>query len=181
MTNPDLVHAIRGGIVESFHRGAVAIVDADGAVVQSLGDVDRPIFARSACKVLQALPLVESGAADTFGLTDQELALACASHGGDERHAATAASMLAKAGLDETVLECGAHWPSNDAAMKALARAGREPGALHNNCSGKHSGFVCVGCMLARAQGRDKGSRLLVAPRRWNSGVGRAYSNVALG
>jgi L-asparaginase II len=155
MTNPDLVHAIRGGIVESFHRGAVAIVDADGAVVQSLGDVDRPIFARSACKVLQALPLVESGAADTFGLTEQELALACASHGGDERHAATAASMLAKAGLDESVLECGAHWPSNDAAMKALARAGREPGALHNNCSGKHSGFVCVGCMLARAQGRD--------------------------
>jgi len=155
MTNPDLVHAIRGGIVESFHRGAVAIVDADGAVVQSLGDVDRPIFARSACKVLQALPLVESGAADAFGLTDPELALACASHGGDERHAATAASMLAKAGLDETVLECGAHWPSNDAAMKALARSGREPGALHNNCSGKHSGFVCVGCMLARAQGRD--------------------------
>ncbi len=157
MSNPDLVHAMRGGIVESFHRGALAIVDADGALVQSLGDVDRPIFPRSACKVLQALPLVESGAADAFGLTDEELALACASHGGEPRHVATAAGMLAKAGLDETVLECGVHWPSFDGALKNLAREGRDPSALHNNCSGKHAGFVCVGCMLARAQGREPG------------------------
>ena len=155
MVNPDLVHALRGGIVESFHRGALAIVDGDGAVVLALGDVARPIFARSACKVLQALPLVESGAADAFGLTDEELALACASHGGEPRHVATAAAMLAKAGLDETALECGAHWPSADGATKALARAGLEPGALHNNCSGKHAGFVCVGCLMAQAQGRD--------------------------
>ena len=154
-TNPDLVHALRGGIVESFHRGALAIVDAQGGLVQSLGDIDRPIFARSACKVLQALPLVDGGAADSLGLTNEELALACASHGGEARHVATAASMLNKAGLDESALECGAHWPSNDAAMKALAREAREPGALHNNCSGKHSGFVCVGCLMARAQGKD--------------------------
>ncbi len=155
MVNPDLVHALRGGIVESFHRGALAIVDGDGAVVLALGDVQRPIFARSACKVLQALPLVESGAADAFGLTDEELALACASHGGEPRHVAAAAAMLAKAGLDESALECGAHWPSADGATKALARAGLEPGALHNNCSGKHAGFVCVGCLMAQAQGRD--------------------------
>jgi L-asparaginase II len=88
---PDLVHALRGGITESIHRGAIAIVDADGALVQSLGEVDRPIFPRSACKVLQALPLVASGAADAFGLSDEELALACASHGGDARHVAAAA------------------------------------------------------------------------------------------
>ena len=153
--NPDLVHALRGGIVESFHRGALAIVDADGTLVRSLGDIDRPIFPRSACKVLQALPLVASGAAEAFGLNDAELALACASHGGEPGHTATAASMLAKAGLDVTALECGAHWPYADSAIKALAAAGQSPSALHNNCSGKHSGFVCVGCLMARAAGRE--------------------------
>ena len=153
--HPDLVHALRGGNVESLHLGSIAIVDADGALVQSLGDVDRPIFPRSACKVLQALPLVASGTADALGLSDEELALACASHGGEPRHVATAAAMLAKAGLDASALECGAHWPSFDGALKALAREGGTPGALHNNCSGKHSGFVCVGCLMARAAGRE--------------------------
>ena len=81
-TNPVLVEALRGGIVESFHRGALAIVDADGTVHTALGDIDRPIFPRSAVKVLQALPLVACGAAEQLGLTDEELALACASHGG---------------------------------------------------------------------------------------------------
>lgn len=155
MSHPDLVHVLRGGVVESLHRGALAIVDGDGALVTSMGDIDRPVFPRSACKVLQALPLVESGAADAFGLSDDELALACASHGGEPRHTATAAAMLAKAGLDESALECGSHWPLFDGALKALARSGGAPGALHNNCSGKHSGFICVGCLLARAQGRD--------------------------
>ena len=148
MSNPDLVHAMRGGIVESFHRGAFAIVDADGALVHAVGDVERPIFPRSACKVLQALPLVASGAADAFGLTDEELALACASHQGEPGHVATAASMLAKAGLDATVLECGAHWPYQENAARELARRGESPSALHNNCSGKHAGFVCLGCTL---------------------------------
>jgi L-asparaginase II len=149
LTDPILVEALRGGAVESFHRGAVAVVDADGAVHTALGDIERPIFPRSAVKLLQALPLVESGAADTLGLNDMELALACASHGGEPLHADTAAAMLAKAGLDAAVLECGAHWPYNDAALKALAAAGERPSALHNNCSGKHAGFVCLGCTLA--------------------------------
>jgi L-asparaginase II len=105
-------------------------------------------------KVLQALPLVESGAADRFGLNDEELALACASHGGEARHAQTAAGMLAKAGLDAAALECGTHWPYHDGAVKAMAAAGERPSALHNNCSGKHSGFVCLGCMLAGGQDR---------------------------
>lgn len=153
--NPVLVEALRGGIVESFHRGALAIVDAEGVLVQSIGDIDRPVFPRSACKVLQALPLVASGAADAFGLTDEELALACASHQGEPGHVATAASMLAKAGLDERALECGTHWPYADAALKAMAAAGAGPTALNNNCSGKHAGFVCVGCLLARQAGRD--------------------------
>ncbi len=154
-SNPDLVHALRGGIVESSHRGAIAIVDGDGALVAALGDIHRPVFPRSACKLLQALPLVAGGADQALGLTDAELALACASHGGEPGHTVTAARMLAKAGLDVTALECGAHWPSNDAAMKALARLTDNPGALHNNCSGKHAGFICLGCLLARAAGRE--------------------------
>jgi L-asparaginase II len=153
-SNPTLVHALRGGIVESSHRGAVAVVDADGTVHTQRGDIGRPIFPRSAVKVLQALPLVASGAADRFGLTDAELALACASHGGEVRHADTAAGMLAKAGVDVAALECGTHWPYHDGSIKALAAAGQQPSALHNNCSGKHSGFVCLGCLMAEGSDR---------------------------
>jgi len=147
--NPILVDVLRGAQIESQHRGALAVVDADGAVVAALGNIDRPIFPRSAVKLLQALPLVTSGAADRLGLTDEELALACASHGGEPRHAATAATMLAKAGLDAGCLECGAHWPYNEIATRELAAQGRQPSALNNNCSGKHAGFLCLGGELA--------------------------------
>ncbi len=150
---PILVEALRGGIVESFHRGSVAVVDATGAVHTAWGDIERPVFPRSAVKLLQALPLVASGAADDFKLSDEELALACASHNGEPEHAATAASMLSKAGVDLRALECGAHWPYHDATTKAMAARGESPTALHNNCSGKHSGFVCLGCR--RAGGQD--------------------------
>jgi L-asparaginase II len=151
MVNPVLVEAWRGDIVESFHRGAFAVVDAEGALVASAGDIERPVYPRSAIKVLQALPLVESGAADRFGLADEELALACASHEGEAVHVRTAASVLAKAGLDAGVLECGTHWPYSEAAQRALAAAGQAPSALYNNCSGKHAGFVCLGCVMAGA------------------------------
>ncbi|HEU5296414.1 MAG TPA: asparaginase [Burkholderiaceae bacterium] len=153
--NPVLVEATRGGIVESSHRGALAIVDARGATVHALGDSERAVFPRSAVKVLQALPLVASGAADAFALTDEELALACASHNGQAEHVATAARVLAKAGLDEAALECGAHWPQHEVAQRELAASGVPLSALHNNCSGKHAGFLCVGCLMARAQGRE--------------------------
>ena len=146
--NPILVDVMRGDAIESTHCGAVAVLDADGAVVASLGDIERPIFPRSAVKVLQALPLLASGAADRLGLSDDELALACASHGGEEIHALTAARMLAKAGLDASALECGAHWPYHDESTRALAAKGREPTALNNNCSGKHAGFLCLACAL---------------------------------
>ncbi|MBC7730931.1 MAG: asparaginase [Bacteriovorax sp.] len=146
--NPILVDVMRGSAIESTHCGALAVLDADGAVVASLGDIERPIFPRSAVKVLQALPLVASGAADRLGLTDDELAIACASHGGEEIHAQTAARLLAKAGLDVNALECGAHWPYHEASMRALAAQGREPTALNNNCSGKHAGFLCLACAL---------------------------------
>jgi L-asparaginase II len=144
MTNPVLVEILRGGIVESAHRGAVVVVDGDGRTVAAVGDVARPVFPRSAVKAIQALPLVESGAADAFGFANAELALACASHAGEPGHTELAASMLARAGLDDTALECGTHWPSSQEATIALARSGGTAGPLHNNCSGKHSGFLAT-------------------------------------
>ena len=147
--NPLLVEVYRGHTVESAHRGAVAVVDADGGCVLTLGDIQRPVFPRSAVKLLQALPLVASGAAERFGLSDEELALACASHNGEPAHVATAAGMLAKAGVDARALECGAHWPYREARQREMAARGETPSALHNNCSGKHAGFICLGCAIA--------------------------------
>ena len=144
MANPVLVEVTRGDVIESRHRGAVAVCDGDGAIVLALGDIERPVFPRSAVKAIQALPLVESGAADRFGFSQADIALACASHSGEPRHAERAASMLARAGLDGSALECGTHWPMSADAAHDLARSGGSPSALHNNCSGKHSGFVCT-------------------------------------
>ena len=144
MTNPVLVEVTRGLLVESRHRGAVAVVDAAGASLLALGDVSRPVFPRSAVKALQAVPMVVSGAADRYGFGEEELALACASHGGEPGHVAVAARMLAQCGLDEGALACGAHPPSHAPSAQALLRAGQHPSALHNNCSGKHAGFLCL-------------------------------------
>ncbi|MDR3493699.1 MAG: asparaginase [Ancalomicrobiaceae bacterium] len=178
--NPVIVEVLRGAMVESRHRGSVAVVDADGGIAFQLGDIEQPTFPRSAVKVIQALPLVESGAADAYHLTQAELAFACASHNGEPLHTETALSMLTKAGRDASVLECGAHWPSRPedigalfaaGALKpngslagsgpgttgplmgsgprptgSLAGSGPRPTALHNNCSGKHSGFICFCC-----------------------------------
>jgi L-asparaginase II len=146
MTNPVLVEVTRGAIVESRYRGAVAVVDDGGRRVAAIGDVGAPVFPRSAVKPIQALPLIESGAADAYGFGAAELALACASHSGERRHVETAAAMLAAAGRSAADLECGAHWPFSSVAEQALIRAGRLPGPLHNNCSGKHAGFVCTAC-----------------------------------
>ena len=146
MANPVLVEVLRGELVESRHGGALAVIDADGRAVLALGDVGAAVFPRSAVKPLQALPLVESGAAGRYGFGNEELALACASHGGEPAHVAVAGRMLARIGLDQMALECGAHWPSHQPSAHALARAGVGPMALHNNCSGKHAGFLCFAC-----------------------------------
>jgi L-asparaginase II len=147
MSDPFLVEVLRGTRVESRHRGAVAVVDADGKTVFVLGDVTVPVFPRSAVKALQALALVETGAADKFGFGDEELALACSSHNGEPGHVVRVERMLAKAGLDVAALACGTHWPVSEAAATALARTG-EASALHNNCSGKHAGFLCDACVM---------------------------------
>ncbi len=144
--DPVLVEVTRGARIESRHAGAAVVVDGQGSVVFSAGDVDQAVYPRSAVKALLALPLVETGAADRLGLTDAELALACSSHSGEIIHTEAAAAMLHKAGRDAACLECGAHWPSYDRAARALAASGQEPSALHNNCSGKHSGFICLAC-----------------------------------
>jgi L-asparaginase II len=145
--DPVLVEAWRGPLVESCHRGAVAVADVDGKLVLSVGNVAMPVFPRSAVKAMQALALVESGAADRYGLSDQELALACASHSGEPTHVEGVTRMLAKAGLDASALACGTHWPASHPAAFALAKTGT-PSALHNNCSGKHAGFLCLACSL---------------------------------
>jgi L-asparaginase II len=144
--DPILVEVLRDDRVESRHRGALAVCDADGGMVLALGDIAKPVFPRSAVKALQALPLIESGAADRYGLTPAEIALACSSHSGEPIHAQTALAMLGKCGRGEETLECGVHWPLNAEAARALAAEGARPSALHNNCSGKHAGFVCLAC-----------------------------------
>jgi L-asparaginase II len=151
MSSTVIAEIYRGGHLESRHTGSFVVVDAAGGVVLQGGDPARAAFPRSAIKALQALPLVVEGGADRFGLGDAELALACASHTGLPMHTAVAAGMLAKAGHDVTCLECGAHWPSSASAARALAASGEAPSALHNNCSGKHAGFICA----AVAAGRD--------------------------
>ena len=146
--NPTLVEVTRGSIVESRHAGAIAVSRADGHLVLALGDVERPIYPRSAVKAMQAIPLIESGAADVFELTDDELAVACASHSGDAVHLEAVRSLLAKAQLDESYLACGAHWPVSEETMRALMRAGRRPQPIHNNCSGKHAGMLAASVRL---------------------------------
>jgi L-asparaginase II len=146
--NPVLVEATRDPAVESRHAGAAAVVDTAGRIVAAWGDVDRPVFPRSAIKPLQALFLVECGAADAFKLGARELALACASHGGEPAHVATVTAWLASVGLTESDLECGAHPPSAEAAALALLRAGAAPNQCHNNCSGKHAGMLSAARFL---------------------------------
>ncbi len=139
---PILVEVVRGGMVESHHRGQVVVVDAAGKIVRSLGDADRLAYPRSSLKPIQALPLIETGAADGFGLGDEELALACASHRGEPSHVEKVGAWLARIGLGETDLECGVHPPRHEPSYRALLRAGGAPSQLHNNCSGKHAGFL---------------------------------------
>jgi L-asparaginase II len=152
--NPVLVEVTRGGVVESRHRGSFAVADAQGRLAASAGDVGTPVYPRSAVKAFQALPVIAEGAADRFGFSAAEIALACASHGGEAEHVATAQAMLSKIGLDESAYECGAHWPYDTQAMHALIARGAMPSAFHNNCSGKHAAMLALALhMGVRPQG----------------------------
>ncbi len=146
--NPLLVEVTRGDMVESRHRAAFAVSDSQGRIVLSGGDFEKPVYGRSAIKPLQALPLLETGAAEAYGLGDSEIALACASHNGEPRHLQVVLSWLKDIGCSVADLECGPQLPGEEKALFDLIRSGNEPTAAHNNCSGKHTGFLTVARFL---------------------------------
>ncbi|MEP6925040.1 MAG: asparaginase [Pyrinomonadaceae bacterium] len=137
-----LVEVRRGSVIESIHRGHLAIVDGDGELVCALGNPETVTFMRSAAKPFQAIPFVMSGAAERFGLTMSEIAITCGSHSGEPLHTETAAKILAKAGLSEKDLHCGAHDPFNQELARKMIAEHLSPTQLHNNCSGKHAGML---------------------------------------
>jgi L-asparaginase II len=143
-----LVEVRRGRIVESRHRGHVAVVDADGRLVASLGAPETVAYLRSSSKPHQAIPLVTSGAAERFGFDERELAIACGSHSGEPVHTETVAAMLRKLGLDESALKCGTHEPYSEETAQQLRERGEKPSQLHNNCSGKHAGMLALALHL---------------------------------
>ncbi|MBV9495804.1 MAG: asparaginase [Acidobacteria bacterium] len=137
-----LANVYRGGHLESFHSGSIAVVDARGRLLASVGDPSFRTCLRSAAKPFQAIPLLEYGGVQEFDLSPEEVALTCASHGGEPIHVSTAAALLRKGELDESDLLCGAHMPYDEKAAAELRAAGEAPSALHNNCSGKHAGML---------------------------------------
>lgn len=139
-----VVEVLRGTEVESIHEVDVAAVGADGRLAWSRGEARRSVLPRSALKPVQAVPLVRTGLLDTDPLADRRFALACASHGGEPAHVAAVDAWLGDLGLDPARLECGVHVPMHRASADALVAAGESPTPLHNNCSGKHVGFLAV-------------------------------------
>lgn len=161
----DLVEMIRGERVESVHRGHAVICDEAGHVVEAWGNPAAMIFPRSSCKMVQALPLLESGAG--ADLTTAQVALACASHQGQAEHTEAVDAWLHAMGLSETDLRCGTHMPYSEKARNGLIKHDQSPCQLHNNCSGKHAGFL----MLSRHLGAgpdyiDPGHPVQLAVRR---------------
>jgi L-asparaginase II len=141
---PIEIAAYRGGAVESLHRVHAVVAGPDGAAVQVFGEAERLTFPRSSLKAFQALPLVESGAADRFGCSPAELALACASHEGETFHVRAVGGWLERLDLDQEALACGPQAPRREIDHIAMIRAGGQPGRSHNNCSGKHTGMLSV-------------------------------------
>jgi L-asparaginase II len=133
---------MRGAAVESVHRGIVAVSNEHGRIIDAWGNVDQLILPRSAAKPLQALALLETGAVQRFGLGDEHIALACASHNGEAEHTSQVQRWLDHIGVTSAALECGCQMPLGDAAAASLISAARPPTVLHNNCSGKHAGFL---------------------------------------
>lgn len=143
-----LVEVNRGQITESRHRGHIAAVDGAGKLIASLGDPRTITYLRSSAKPFQSIPLLTSGAADRFGFTEQEVALACASHSGEPIHVQLAASMLAKIGLEPSALKCGVHEPFSAVETRKLREQRLDPNVLQNNCSGKHAGMLALALHL---------------------------------
>lgn len=141
---PILVELWRGDVLESLHGGDIAVCDASGEVIWALGNPGKIILPRSSCKMMQALPLIESGAAAARGLQARHLALACASHSGEKLHVDLVTSWLSDIGMAESDLRCGAQWSEDHDYHIELACSGRHEDQRHNNCSGKHTGFLTL-------------------------------------
>ena len=144
MNDPLVVEVTRGLTVESIHLVDIALVDSTGKLVEGWGEPSRPTLPRSALKPIQATPLVTEGVADAENLTTEQLAVACSSHNGESRHVQVVDRWLELMGFSHAVLECGAHAPSHPQAAQDLMLAGITPDSRHNNCSGKHTGFVAM-------------------------------------
>lgn len=150
-TPEPLVEVTRGGLTESRHRGHIIAVEPDGRIVAHLGARETVTFLRSSAKPHQAIPLITSGAADRFGFTEKEIALACASHSGEAIHTEVAAGMLKKIGLTPEALRCGTHEPFSPEVSRELREKGETPNVLQNNCSGKHAGMLALALHLGAA------------------------------
>jgi len=159
---PVLARVYRGSHVESTHRGCLAVVDEKGRLLEGCGDPDLSVYARSAAKPFQVMPLLLAGGQKQFGLGDAEIALMCASHGGEPRHVQLARRILQRGGFRPDDLRCGAHWPMHEASARELVRRKQEPTVLHNNCSGKHAGLLlaCRALGLPHADYTDPGHPL---------------------
>ncbi len=147
--------AYRGGHPENIHHGSLAVVDAQGQLLASVGDVESPLFTRSSLKPFQAMPLIAQ-AADRYELSDSDVALLCASHSGEPMHVERAAALLAKIGAGESSLACGSHVPFFFSTNGITPEPGARFNRLHHNCSGKHTGML----LLAHALGAPQGGYL---------------------
>lgn len=146
--NPILVEIHRGGVLESFHRGVVCIVDRNGEVCYQEGNIHQLCYPRSALKFFQQLPMLMSGSAEKFGFSNKEIAIMCGSHNGEEAHTETVDSILNKIGLSRSDLQCGPQYPSDKRSANKLLISGEKPASIHNNCSGKHAGFLAYAVFL---------------------------------
>ena len=142
MSNPILVEVHRGDVLESFHRGVICIIGPDNQVVYSQGDVQQLCYPRSALKFFQQIPLLSSGAVEHFQFTQKEIAIMCGSHNGELQHVETVQSILKKIGLDESALLCGPQMPTLKEDQVQMIKQDLPPKRIHNNCSGKHAGFL---------------------------------------
>jgi len=134
----------RGDLLECVHSGHAVICDDKGEIIEAWGDPEAVIYPRSSCKMFQALPLIESGAAEAFGLTSEQLALSCASHNGAHIHTKPVGAWLDQLGYTDDDFRCGPQMPPDREAREELIRAGETPCQIHNNCSGKHAGFLTL-------------------------------------